>query len=128
MSTVDERISALLAEYTQKIIQEVKSELTDRVMAALAGAATSARTRPGASTKQKKARRRTRTNLGDVELGVVLDWIKSNPDQSSGAVAQGLASRLPEPLVKRALLTLRASGQITMTGTRRTATYRAAKR
>lgn len=127
MSTVDERISALLAEYTQKIIAEVKGELTDRVMAALAGAATSPRTRPGAA-KQKKSRRHTRTKLGDVEVEFVLDWIKANPDQSSGAVVHGLASRLPEALVKRALLGLRESGQITMTGTRRTATYRAAKR
>ena len=128
MSTVDEPISALLAEYTQRIIQEVKSELTDRVMAALAGAATNPRNRPGAPTKPQQARRRTRTKLGDVELGFVLDWIKSNPDQSSGAITEGLASRLPAPLVKRTLLTLRESGVITMTGTRRTATYRVTKR
>jgi hypothetical protein len=129
VSTVDERISALLAEYTQRIIQEVKAELTDRVMAAFAGAATSPRTRPGAPEKARSAgRRRTRAEFGNVELGLVLDWIKANPDQSSGAIAQGLASRLPDALVKKALLSLRQSGQIAMTGNRRTATYRIGKR
>jgi hypothetical protein len=128
VSTVDERISALLAEYTQRIIQEVKGELTDRVMAALAGAATSPRNRPGAPKKPRSSGRRTRAKLGDVELGFVLDWIKANPDQSSGAIAQGLASRLPVALVKKALLSLRESGQIAMTGNRRTATYRIGKR
>ena len=37
MGHAEERIAQILAEYTQRIIAEVKSELTDRVMAALAG-------------------------------------------------------------------------------------------
>jgi len=126
---VEQRIAQLLAEYTQRIIAEVKSELTDRVMRALAGGTVEHRAPTAAKAAPSSGgAKRTRVALSDDVKAEVLFYIRENPDQTIGKLVKGLGDKVPEKLIRKAVVALKASGEIKQEGERRGTTYKVARK